>query len=179
MQVLFLDTEFTGLEKNAQLISIALYYSDDCYLYAEFNDVDYTKVSDWIKEQVVVHLEFIEHKNITLLDNRKVKLKGSIAEIKQGLQKWTAQFDEIEIWADVLAYDWVLFCDIFGGALHIPKNIFYIPFDLSTLLKIQRQNPDLNRFEFISHLLTENEKKLQHHALIDAKVSRLCYDKIT
>jgi hypothetical protein len=36
MTLLFLDCEFTGLVKNADLISMCLYSGDECYFYSVF-----------------------------------------------------------------------------------------------------------------------------------------------
>lgn len=178
MSIMFLDTEFTGLNKDAQLISIALYYTEECFFYAELNDVNYEQTSSWIKENVIMHMEYKNESVVYTESSNYVKMKGSPLEVVGKLSKWIEQFEHIEIWADVLAYDWILFCNLFGGALQIPKNIFYIPFDLSTLLKLRLENPDIDRFRFVSHLLTEDDKKMKHHALMDAKVGKLCYGLI-
>lgn len=178
MALLFLDTEFTNLHADARLLSIALYHSDDNYFYAEFSDIDKYMLSPWVIENVLPHLEY-QHVDAFLSEEGTiVKLKGNNETVKTALFSWIAKFENIEVWADVLAYDWVFFCNIFGGATQIPKNIFYIPFDLSTLLKACHLNPDLNRFDFISDFLTEGEKGRRHHALIDAKVGRLCLKKV-
>ena len=39
----FLDTEFTGLTKDTDLISIGLYIDEENYFYGEFNDWDKKK----------------------------------------------------------------------------------------------------------------------------------------
>jgi hypothetical protein len=65
-----------------------------------------------------------------------------------------------------------LFCDLFGGAMNIPNNIYYIPFDLSTYLKVFDKDPDVNREEFAG---IEGKK---HNALHDAKVIRACHNKL-
>ena len=81
---------------------------------------------------------------------------------------------EIEMWSDCLAYDWVLFCQLFEGALSAPSYIYYIPFDISTLFKIKKIDPDISREGFIGKSNT-NEK---HNSLWDAKVIRKCYQKL-
>jgi hypothetical protein len=90
------------------------------------------------------------------------------------LREWLAKFEAVEIWGDVLAYDYVLFCQIFDGALNIPKNIFYIPFDLATLFKVVGIDPDVNREEFAgTNGWTDTLPK--HNALHDARVQHQCY----
>lgn len=86
----------------------------------------------------------------------------------------------MEIWADVPAYDWVLFCELFGGAFGIPENIFYAPFDLSTAFRLAghiipkgRYDKDIKRFEWAG--LPED---LQHNALMDARAEKLCFEKL-
>ena len=78
----------------------------------------------------------------------------------------------VEIWSDCLAYDWVLFCQLFGGAFGIPKEIYYIPFDLCTLLRAKGIDPDVNREKF-----AEMEGGEKHNALWDARVIKACCEK--
>jgi hypothetical protein len=70
----------------------------------------------------------------------------------------------------------VLFCDLFGKAFDIPKNIYHIPFDLATLFKVNGIDPDISRKEFsgIDQYFTYRE----HNALWDARVIKACYEKL-
>jgi len=179
MTRIFLDTEFTGLHKRSTLISLALYFDESTYFYAEFNDYSKHQVTPWIQENVISKLQ-IQQNFLYSKDGEQVNLKGNKSQIKKSLRLWLAQFGSIEIWADVLAYDWVLFCGLFGGALVVPSNIFYAPFDLSTLFRMKglivpngKYDGDINRFEFAG---LENQE--QHHALADARVGKLCYEKL-
>ena len=88
------------------------------------------------------------------------------------------------MWSDCLAYDWVLFNNIFGHAFNIPKNVYYIPMDLCTLLELKGINPDILREELacIENMKMPNgkftEKKEdipKHNALWDAIVIKECY----
>ena len=74
----------------------------------------------------------------------------------QGLREWFKELDgwanpntPVEIWSDCLAYDWVLFNELFGGAFGIPENVYYIPFDICTLFKMKNIDPDVSREKFI------------------------------
>lgn len=80
---------------------------------------------------------------------------------------------QIEMWSDCLAYDWVLFCELFGGAMSIPPIVYYIPFDLCTLMKMKGVDPDISREEF-----AEVEETIKHHACLDAQVIKACYEKL-
>jgi hypothetical protein len=83
-------------------------------------------------------------------------------------------YKHVEIWSDCLAYDWVLFNQLWGHAFNIPKNVYYIPFDICTLFKIKGIDPDINREEFAEI----QEKPEKHNALWDAKVIKACYEKL-
>ena len=49
---IYFDTEFTGLYKDTQLISIGL-ISEDCReFYAEISDINTKKCDDWGKQNV-------------------------------------------------------------------------------------------------------------------------------
>jgi hypothetical protein len=90
------------------------------------------------------------------------------------LTAWLADFGAVEIWADVLPYDWVLFCELFGGALHLPANVFYIPFDLATLLRCRGLDPDQDR----ATLAAWPSDAVRHNALSDARITADCYRKL-
>jgi len=176
MTTLFYDTEFSGLHQNTTLISIGIISDNNKTFYAEFNDYDEKQVDKWIKDNVIENLtmESFDKFLPEYTGEKEYNIKGSTKEIKKLLIKWLEQFDEIEIWSDCLSYDWVLFNEIFGGAFSIPKNIYYIPFDLCTLLKIKDIDPDISREEYGE--MKEGEQK--HNALWDAKVIKACYDKL-
>ena len=90
------------------------------------------------------------------------------------MSDWLGHFKKVEIWSDCLAYDWVLFNNLFGHAFNIPENVYYIPFDLCTLFKTKGIDPDINREEFAG--MTEGAEK--HNALWDAKVIKACVEKL-
>ena len=178
---IFLDTEFTGLHQKTTLISIGLVAENGNGFYAEFNDYDVTQLNDFISQHVLVHL------NKTVMPytrwtgkEKNIFVTGTTQQIKSLLEIWLTQFSMIEIWADALAYDWVLFCELFGGAMSIPKNIFYAPFDLATLFRIkgfiepvENYSKDISRFAFV-----DADESFRHNALEDAKVELLCYLKL-
>ena len=153
----FFDTEFTGLTKHTTLISIGCVAENGQEFYAELNDFDESQVDDWLKDNVMVHLRGPAE---------------STSQVSNRLKDWLSQFDEVEIWSDCLAYDWVLFNHLFGHAFNIPKNVYYIPFDICTLFKIKGVDPDINREEFTG------SEGMKHNAIHDARVIKLCYDKL-
>lgn len=158
----FFDTEFTGLHKDTTLISIGLVDENGRTFYAELTDFDIDQCDDWITENVL--------NNLTA--ENQVDKHG----LKGQLKAWFSAYDSVEIWSDCLAYDWVLFNDIFGGASEIPKNVYYIPFDICTYMKIKGVDPDISREEFAFNGKPEVAQK--HNALWDAKVIRACYENL-
>ncbi len=180
MAKIFLDTEFTGLHQSTTLISLALYLSEDNYFYAEFNDHAKPDNEEFFNTYVFPNLEFREVSSTNIKNGNLIKIKGDSATILLALKSWLQQFDIVEIWSDVLAYDWVLICELFGGALLMPSNVYYSPFDLATVFLMKgmiipktKYGVDFSRYDFVGI-----DKKVQHNALTDAKVRKLCYDKI-
>ena len=180
MNTLFLDTEFTGLQQKTSLVSIALYDDQDNYFYAELNDFDKSQVFAWLTEHVIEKLKFNDVDNVLSMDKRKYNMKGNKFEVKEQLSAWLRYYPIAEIWADVLAYDWVLFCELFGGARNLPENIFYAPFDLATLFRIKdliqplnKYEKDIDRFDYAGFNNTN-----QHNALEDARIEKLCFLKL-
>lgn len=183
MTKVFFDTEFTGLHQNTSLISIALVSECRKIFYAEFNDYYKEQVDDWIKNNVLTKLIFPDKTHFLISDTNGIMMKSDTEDIVSILKLWLSQFEKIEIWSDCLSYDWMLFCQLFGGALNIPKNIYYIPFDICTSFKNKGIDPDINREEFINYQVEVNDHYnwglKKHNALWDAYVIRECYKKLT
>jgi len=177
---IFFDTEFTGLHQNATLISIGLVAEDGREFYAEFTDYDKSQIDDWIQENVISNLIYNNNVDWAYTDGAHTGRIGDKVYIVQELEQWFKSFDvdKIEMWGDCLAYDWILFCQLWGYAFKIPKKIFYIPFDLCTLMKVHGIDPDINREEFALSTQSGAVPESKHNALWDAKVSKACYKKI-
>ena len=181
LKKLFLDTEFTGLHQKTTLISLALVAETGEEFYAEFTDYDKNQVDDWLVENVISKL-FLNDKN----QSRKLEkmyIRGNRSEVKSALLIWLEQFGiernekkeiipSLQIWADVLHYDWVLFCELFGGARSIPKQIHFKAMDLSTLLFAKGVAITGQNFE-LKDLIDEKDlpKNFKpHNALSDAQL---------
>lgn len=176
---LFFDTEFTGLHQNTTLISVGIVSEDGRTFYAEFNDYDQSQIDKWLQENVIDRLQFTnisdENNEFYSIDNKDILIRSNKSRISLELTKWLSQFKEVEMWSDCLAYDWVLFNQLFGHAFNIPKNVYYIPFDICTLFKIKGIDPDISRDEFAEVIREENMK---HTAASDAWVIKKCYEKL-
>jgi hypothetical protein len=180
MTRIFLDTEFTGLHQKTTLISLAMVAETGEEFYAEFTDYDRTQLSGWLHENVLTKLWLTHNMDFEKASNGTY-LTGDSTTIKAAMQKWLSQFEGIEFWADVMAYDWMLFCELFGGALNIPANIFFAPFDLATALRLNGHikpagqfTGDISRYEFAG---VDSGK--QHNALEDARVEKICLSKLS
>ena len=176
MTKVFLDTEFTGLHQNTTLVSIGLIAETGESFYGEFTDYDVKQVNEWIQQNVIDNLELSGNESHSR-EPKAIRIEGTTAEVKELLIKWFSQFDKVEIWSDCLSYDWVLFCQIFGHAFNIPSNIFYIPFDICTLMKSKGVDPDVNREQFAG--VEGDDSARKHNALWDALVIKKCYEKLS
>jgi len=185
MLKVFFDTEFTGLHQKTTLISIGLVSECGKTFYAETTDYDRSQVDDWIQDNVI--------SNLTLGDSKEEYVKGrggntiyrgdraSVAIVlKSWLQRRSRKADgqQIEMWSDCLAYDWVLFNNLWGHAFQIPEEVYYIPMDICTLFRVAGVDPDINR-----ELFVEDDGSVdpagKHNALHDAHIIRRAYNKLS
>lgn len=179
---IFFDTEFTGLHQHTTLISIGLVADNGRKFYAEFTDYDKSQINEWLEENVISNLIYNSGEDWIYTDGEHTRREGDTIYIGQELEKWffSLGVDKIEMWSDGLAYDWVLFNQlwkqnwVWWGPYNIPEMIYYIPFDLATVFKIKGIDPDINREEFSG--LVEGQNK--HNALWDAEVIKACYEKL-
>lgn len=177
MRIAF-DSEFTGLNQRTTLISLGLISGDGRSFYAEFTDYDKAQVDDWQRENIFPHLWYDHLYEVTPKVDSVYPvhyyMKGTRVQVGARLAEWLAQWETVEMWGDCLAYDWVLFCQLFGGGAEcLPRNVYYIPFDLCTLLKLRGYDPDMRREELSGPVIGQ-----RHHALYDAAVIGLCVHKL-
>lgn len=168
----FFDCEFNGLVQDTQLISIGFVADDGKTFYAEIIPDKPFIYDEWVALVVVPELKYNSKPLRTHIfrKNNNVEMLGSTIEVRDVLIDWLKQYKLVEIWSDCLAYDWVLFCQLFGGAMNIPENVYYIPFDICTVFKMKGVDPDVNREQFAK--VGDGEK---HNALWDAEVIKSCY----
>jgi len=183
----YLDAEFTGLRQNTTLISIGL-VTDKSQFYAEFTDYDVAQVDEWIETHVIANLTLGEEDDGSMHYSRddysrdeirgnvgdEMYVKGSREFVSEKLSLWLGALGPVEIWGDVLGYDWVLFCELFGGAFGVPDSVYYIPFDIATLMKVCGVDPDINREELAGMGVPD----AKHNALWDAHVVKACHERL-
>jgi len=180
---LFLDTEFTELSRYGKLISLAVVSEKNDIFYAELNHISENVCNEWVKENVLPRLLFPNRKTHFSEDNATFFVKDSPVEISHKFSEWLSRFGEIEIFGDCPAFDWVLLCDLFGTAFDIPENIFYIPFDVATLLRCTGIDPDINREQFVrtnkgDYAIDMIKKKAKgpHNSLFDAFIIKYTFE---
>ena len=184
---MFIDFEYTGLHQTTTPISLGIISECGKTFYAEFTDYSKTQIDDWLLKNVIDNLCLDTLDNQANIHNWKIK--GVTKNIKEALEVWLSQFEEVVVWSDCLSYDWVLFCNIWGHAFNIPKNVYYIPMDICTLFDDKNIDPDISREEYceINSVMTEERTKglpkevvfAKHNALWDAFIIRECYKKLT
>ena len=168
----FFDTEFTGLHKATTLISIGLVTEYGGVFYAELTDYNREMIGPWLQENVINNLFEPEGRPYHPTARPPYYYKGDKVDIANALAEWLEYLGPVEMWSDCLAYDWVLFCDLFGSAINIPANVYYIPFDICTIFWERGIDPDISREEFAE---ATGDK---HNALHDAMMIKACFERL-
>lgn len=184
----YFDTEFTGLVKDTDLLSLGMvhvtYDAEYPYkkvrsLYIEFNDYDPQKLNGWVINNVMKNLlSSIDFKSngIRYVLNQDAQAEPGIngshwystvdskREAALLIEAWLSDLKEVQLVSDVCSYDFVLFQDIFGGAFSTPSKIVPYCRDINQeivrhgLAVDYRQAFDLNREELYQKLFDKNEE---------------------
>lgn len=142
------DTEFIEDGRTIDLLSIGAVREDGAAFYAEFEEADHSKASDWVKANVLP------------------KLMGGTARMpRHTIAESFAKFcgEKPEIWAYYADYDWVALCQLFGTMMDLPKGWPMFCRDVKQLC-VDRGNPKLP------------EQTGEHHALADARWTRQAWE---
>jgi hypothetical protein len=110
----FLDTEFieAGPPYPLILLSIGIVSEDGRAFYAVNSEADGTKANDWVKTNVLPHLSRPDGKHTYV---------APIETIREEILKFC--HDAVpEFWGYYADYDWVVFCQIFGAMVDLPKG---------------------------------------------------------
>lgn len=184
----WLDTEFIENGHTIDLISIGLVSEDDRELYLLNVDCDWTKASPWVRDNVLnvlpakpsefeysdKHKEqgWVRHSNIGDLVHHFV---GGEVEMKSlGTEENVAKFQPVlyipetiskpEFWAYYADYDWVVFCQLFGTMMDLPKGFPMYCRDIKQECD-RLGNPKL-----------PEQGKGEHNALEDARWNRKAWE---
>ena len=175
---LFFDTEFTGLKKDADLISLGIVSEDGDIFYAEFSDYSKTGLSSWMIDNVINNLLYSPGDSD--LNVPDYFYYGARKFIKEKLLEWLEKFDEVEFVSDVCHYDFCFLIDLlFESALNMPKKFSPICHDINTdiaryLEVSEREAFNTSREQILEkHNIFVSGKK--HNALYDAHVIKELY----
>jgi 3' exoribonuclease, RNase T-like len=151
----FLDTEFIERGRNypVTLVSIGIVAEDGREFYAISSEFDPNTASQWVKDNV-----------LSTLGSEK---RQTVDEIVSGVIEF--------IWPDVgreepaffgyyCDYDWVVFCQMFGTMMDLPRGFPMYCRDLKQMCD-EQGNPKLPK-----------QGKGEHNALNDAKWNKLAYE---
>lgn len=104
---IWFDTEFIEDGKTIDLISIGAVREDGRTFYAESEECDYSRASDWVARNVLTKLS-------------AGQFLMSRAEIARELIEFAGE--KPEFWAYYGDYDWVVLCQLFGTMMDLPKR---------------------------------------------------------
>lgn len=141
----WLDTEFIEDGRTIDLLSIGIVAEDGREFYAESSDTDRSRASQWVRENVLPYL---------------ASVGDSGPQIAYQLRQFIGNDPHPEFWGYYADYDWVVFCQLFGTMMQLPKHWPKYCRDVKQLCD-DRGNPQLPEVG-----------KNEHHALADARWNR-------
>ena len=149
----FLDTEFmeSGYLFPITLLSLGIVAEDGREFYAVNAEADRTLANDWVKQNVIPHLDsgpLLRHVDIG---------HAVLAFVDAGLSK-------PEFWGYYSDYDWVVFCQLFGAMVDLPKGWPMYCRDIKQLC-VEMGDPALPK-----------QGKGEHNALADARWNKQAYE---
>lgn len=185
----FVDFEFTHLGSAAQPISVGCVTDrNERAFYAEFTDYNPKLVSAFTDQFVLPTLKFGNHDNGPVLMGIPGLLgfKGTQKEVGNLLNTWLhdlwmscngrfweGETQKIQVWGDVVSYDWAMFTDVLTDRDRIlPSWLSYIPMDIAVLFEVAGLDPDISRAEFMGVPPTN------HDALQDAALACICHGEL-
>ena len=182
----WIDTEFIEDGKTIDLISIGIVAEDGREYYALNVDCDWSKANQWVKDNVLASLpdkpedfeyssthqkqSFLRHSLIGLqiLEFMRWDITShNMAEESTDLESTKVIYippkEKPEIWAYYADYDWVVFCQLFGTMMDLPKGMPMYCRDVKQLCD-RLGNPPLPK-----------QKEDEHNALADARWNKQAY----
>jgi 3' exoribonuclease, RNase T-like len=156
------DTEFIEDGKTIDLISIGIVAEDSRELYFQNYECDFDRASDWVKENVFPCLEGDIN---TKTGSDRWKTRKAIAGSIIHFVEWGPDAKP-EFWGYYADYDWVVFCQLFGTMMDLPKGFPMYCRDIKQLCD------DLGA----PALPPQDEN--EHHALADARWNKQTWEHL-
>ena len=153
----FLDTEFHEDGKTIDLISIALVAMDGRELYLGNSETELHRASPWLWQNVIPKLPAYSDKAFW---QSRSAIQRSVEAFFQGDKEAN---EKIEIWTFFGAYDWVIFCQLFGRMIDMPAHLPKFDMDIRQLRR-ELGDPPLPK-----------QIEEEHVALHDARWNRQAY----
>lgn len=157
----FLDTEFIEDGHTIDLISIGIISEDDREFYALNLDCDWSKASDWVKENVLASLPpkpALEAPSITKQINHSWYRHYCIGE---EIIKFIGDDPTPVFWGEWCSYDWVTLCQLYGPMMELPKGW---PMRCCDVVQLLEDELSLSQDDWPASLETDGN----HNALMGA-----------
>lgn len=168
----FLDTEFieSGPSKPIQLISIGIVAEDGREFYAISSEWNEEDASQWVSENVIAKLRTPPGdywKPLRMIADELIQFVWTyFPENPAGLSPCvrSEMREAPEFWGYYADYDWVVFCQIFGTMMDLPKGFPMYCRDIKQLCD-DKGNPKL-----------PEQCKGEHNALADARWNKTAWE---
>lgn len=149
MSRIWFDTEFIEDGTTIDLISIGMVREDGAEYYAETDQWIPGKASQWVKDNVLVHLR-----------------GGDAIKPRDVIAREIVEFvgDDPEFWGYYADYDWVALCQLYGTMMSIPDGWPKFCLDIKQTC-VGLGDPRLPK-----------QGKDEHHALSDARWNRMAWE---
>jgi hypothetical protein len=146
---IWFDTEFIEDGTTIDLISIGMVRSDGATYYAETDQWIPGKASQWVRDNVIVHLK-----------------GGDSIKSRDVIAREIVEFagEKPEFWAYYADYDWVALCQLFGTMMQLPDGWPMFCRDIKQWA-VDVGNPKL-----------PEQTSTEHHALADALWNKEAWD---
>jgi hypothetical protein len=152
----FLDTEFIerGNKYPVTLISIGIAAENGARMYAVSSEFDEADCNDWVKQNVLPELNVWGERSTV----------SEIADWTRGFVAHNSAGSKPEFWGYYCDYDWVVFAQMFGTMMDLPKGWPMYCRDLKQLCD-DLGNPKL-----------PEQTSTEHNALSDAIWNKQVYE---
>lgn len=169
----FLDTEFIEWAGGIDLVSIGIVAENGSTFYAESTNFDERNADQWVKDNVLSKLRWWgnEESNKGFCNSctqvmgdigfKNAEVFGTNKLIAEEVLKFIGEDSFPQFYTYYGAYDWVLFCRLFGRMIDLPEGFPMYSIDLKQMM-VERS---LNK-EWKQRVCPDPEG--EHNALVDA-----------
>lgn len=169
----WLDTEFIEDGKTIDLLSLGIVAEDGRDHYFQSVEGDQSKASDWVKANVLPHMEHLECGRHRFPQTSRCYGPDipscpwrTRSQIVYELLRFCdpERYGKPEFWGYYADYDWVVLCQLFGTMMDLPKGWPMYCRDLKQWCD-DLGNPRLPK-----------QDNSEHHALADAQWNRKAWE---